>query len=235
MKEKDVSRIILIDNEGDLAGIVSRSDLMQAFIKPTPKMRFPKEGTYIGFYSLAGEKKFRQDAPALQYATALVSSIPQNTPMETVVSRLITSLHNSIVMVNKYNKPTGFLSTRDLLQAVSLFRPEEDIPLIIKNPSSSVSANEFELVKKHLTKFGKKLKKRMTIEKIEIAAEESKNPREQTIEFTTTLIVTPTARKSLVAVTKHRGFLDGIQEATAIIERQRRKKGLSKKETRRYT
>lgn len=232
MKEKGVSRVILTDDERDVAGIISRSDLMHAFIKPTPKRRFAKEGTYIGFYSLAGEKKFRKDIVVLKYATAFVSTISEETPMETIISKLITSQHNSVVLIDKYDKPTGLLSTRDLLQAVSLFRPEEEVPLILKNPSHSVSSNELEMAKEHLTRFGKKLKKRMAIEKIEVAAEESKNSREQTVEFNTTLIVTPTARKSLVAITKQRGFLDGIQEATEIIERKRRRKGLSKQETR---
>ena len=234
MRGKRISRVILVDDERDLAGIVSRSDLMHAFTKPTPKRRFPKEGTYIGFYSLAGEKKFRKEESIRKYYTALVDLMPVNTQKEKIVTHLIASPHNSIVLVDRSNKPTGFLSTHDLLQAVSLLRPEEEVPLIMKNPSYSVSSNELELAKEYLTQFGKKLKKRMTIEKIEVAAEESKNPTEQTIEFNTTLIVTPTTGKSLVAVTKQRGFLDGIQEATTLIEKQRRRKeGSRRADTRR--
>lgn len=227
MKKNEISRIILVDDEGDLAGIVSRSDLMHAFIEPSVGRRFAREGTYPGFYSLAGEKKFRQENPALTYATLLVESISSTTPMEEIVSQLIKRPHNSIVLVNKNSKPTGFISTRDLLQTVSTSRPEKEVQLIIKKPTDSVSQRELELAEKHLTQFGNKLKKRMAIKRIEVAAEEPKNRKGETREFNTTLIIIPVAGKSLVAVTKQRRFIDSVQEATTIIEKQRRQKRIN--------
>lgn len=231
LKEKGVSRVIVIDAEGILAGIVSRSDLMHSLIKPTAKMRFPSEGTHVGYYSLAGEKKFRKEEPIRRYFTAQVDFLPDSTPMERIIIHLVTSSHNSIVLVDKYNKPTGFLSTRDILQAIVLLRSEEEIPLIIKKPSNSVSDKELDNATAYLERFGKKLKKRMGIEKIEVASEEPKNPKGETITFNTTVIVTPVAGKPFVAITKNRNFMDGIQAATVIIEKQRRRNGLSKEET----
>lgn len=231
LKEKGVSRMIIVDAEGDLAGIVTRSDLMRSLIKPTSKMRFPKEGTHVGFYSLAGEKKFRKEEPIRKYYTAQVDSMPDNTPKEKIVAHLIASPHNSIVLVDKFNKPTGFLSTRDILQAISFLRPEEDIPLIIKKPSNSVSDNELERAREHLWRFGRKLKKRMAIEKIEVASEEPKSANGDTKAYNLTVIVTPVSGKAFVAITKQRNYLDGIQEAIALIEKQRRRSGLSKEET----
>ncbi len=231
LKEKGVSRMIVVDAEGDLAGIVTRRDLMRSLIKPTAKMRFPNEGTYVGFYSLAGEKKFRKEESIRKYYTAFVDSLPETTPLEKIVTHLSTSRYSSIVLVDKQNKPTGFLSTRDILQAIALLRPEEEIPLIIKKPSNSVSDKELEDATEHLARFGKKLKKRMGIEKIEVASEEPKNAKGDTKAFNTTVIVTPVAGKAFVAVTKRRSFMDGIQEATALIEKQRRRSGFSKEET----
>lgn len=231
LKEKGVSRMILVDTEGDLAGIVSRSDLIHSLIKPTSKMRFPKEGTHVGFYSLAGEKKFRKEEPIKKYYTVMVDSLPENTPLKKVVSHLITSSFNSIVLVNRRIQPVGFLSTKDILQAIVQLRPEVEIPLIIKKPSDSVSDTELEHAVEYLERFGRKLKKRMEIEKIEVASEEPKSPKGHTRAFNTTLIVTPIAGKSFVAVTKRRNFMRGIQEATTLIEKQRRRSGVSKEET----
>ncbi|GJQ48464.1 inosine 5-monophosphate dehydrogenase [Candidatus Kuenenia stuttgartiensis] len=233
LKEKGVSRMVIVNAEGSLAGIVTRSDLMQALIKPTAKMRFPKEGTHVGFYSLAGEKKFRKSDPIRKYYTVLVDSLPDDTSRTEIVSHLITSPHDSIILVDKHNKPTGFLSTRDILRAVVLLRPEEDIPLIIiKKPGDSVSNKELEQATRHLELFGRKLKKRMKIKKIEVTSEEPKNPKGHTMMFNITVIVTPIAGKAIVAATKQRRFIDGIQEATTLIEKQRRRSGLSKKDTR---
>lgn len=232
LKKEGVSRIVLVDDKSKLVGIISRGDLVKAFIKPTSKNRFANEGTAMGYNSLAGEKKFRKDEPVRKYYTALVGSLSENSPRDKVVSTLVTSPHNSLVLVDKNNKPSGVLSIHDLLKAITRLKPKEDILLIIKKPSDSVTDKELESAREYLIRFGRKLKERMVINKIDVASEESKDANGQTIEFNTTVIVTPVAGKALVAVTKQRGFLDGIKEAIVLIEKQRRRSGLSKEETR---
>jgi predicted transcriptional regulator len=230
LKEKGVSRLVVVDGEGDLAGIVTRRDLMQSLIRPTAKMRFPNEGTQMGYYSLAGEKKFRKEEPIRTYYTALVATLPDTTPMDKIITRLVTSPHNSVILIDTHQKPTGFLSLRDLLQAVAELRPEEEVPLIVRKPSTSVSDQELTRATTYLEQFGRKLKRRMPIEKIEVASEEPKNRKGHTKVFNTTVIVTPVAGKAFVAITKRRKFLDGIQESATVIEKQRRRNGASKGE-----
>lgn len=223
LKEKGVSRMVLVDAEERLAGIVTRRDLMQVLIRPTSKMRFPKEGTHAGFYSLAGEKKFRKDEPVSKYSTAMIDSLSANASKKEIITHLITSPHDSIILIDKYHRPTGLLSTRDILKAIGSLRPEEDITLIIKRPSDAVSDRELEQATKHLEVFGRKLNKRMEIAKIEVTSEEPKKPKGNTMIFNITVVVTPVAGKSIVAVTKQKKFIDGIQEATKLIEKQRRR------------
>jgi CBS domain-containing protein len=231
LKEKSVSRVILVDKNGKLEGIISRGDLIKAFIKPTSKNRFAPEGTEAGYYSLAGEKKSRTNEPARKYFSAVVSSLPDSAPRDKIILSLIKSPHNSMILVDKNNKPTGFLSTRDLLQAIAALAPEESVPLIMKKPSKSVPAKEFGEAESQLMRFGRNLKKRMEIEKIEVASEEPKNAHGQTKVFNTTVMVTPVSGKSFVVITKQREYLDGIQEAIVLIEKQRRRSGFSKKDT----
>ncbi len=232
-KEKGVSRVLLVEDNGSLAGMVSRSDLMQAFIKPTEKRRFPPEGAFSGFHSRAGEKKYREDHPARSYAGGLVDTLPATTPRSEIVEHLIASPHNSIILVDGNNRPTGFLSTRDLLLAVSQLRPVADIPLIMAKPDM-VYASELDVTEEYLVQFGKKLQKRMAIEKIEVTSEEIKNTKGQVKEFDTTLIVVPVAGEPLVASGKQRRFFDSVQEAAGLIEKQRKRSGLSQRETRRH-
>lgn len=234
LKEKGVSRMIIVNSEGDLAGIVTRNDLMQSLIKPTSKLRFPKEGSFIGLYSLAGEKKFRQTESIRKYFTVLVDSLPNITPQIEITRHLITSPHDSVVLVDKLNKPTGFLSTRDMLQAILLLGPEEkEVLLIINKPSDAVSDTELEQATEYLQTFGQKLKRRIGIEKIEVTSEEPKSSAGNTKMFNITVILTPVAGKSLVANIKNRKYLDGIQEATKIIEKQHSRSGLTKTATKR--
>lgn len=223
LKEKGVSRMVLVNDEGVLSGIVTRSDLMRTLIKPTVKMRFPKEGSHVGFYSLAGEKKFRKSEPVRKYYTAFVNTLADNTPKAKIIKRLITSSHDSIVLVDKYKKPTGFLSTRDILKIIKLLRPEEGVPLSIRRPSNIVSDKELERATKHLEVFGRKLQKRIDIGKIEVSSEEIKNTKGLINIFNITVMVTPVSGKAIVATIKHRKYIDGIQEATKLIEKQRRR------------
>jgi len=71
----------------------------------------------------------------------------------------------------------------------------------------------------------------MKIDKIEVTTQESKNVHGQTIEFDTSVIVTPIAGKPLIATAKQRIFLDSIKDAIVLIEKQHRQSGFSKKET----
>lgn len=230
-KEKGVSRMVLVDAEGDLAGIVTRGDMMQAMIKPTDKMRFPNEGSRVGHRSLGGEKKTRKTEPVTQYYTALVDTLLDSTPIPEIVKHLIISPHDSIVLVNKSNKPTGFLSTRDILQAFTELRPVESTHIMIKKPGTAVSDEQLKKVTDYLDLFAKKLSKRMDIEKIEVTSQEPKNTAGKTKKFNVKLIVIPVAGNPLVAETKERNFFDGVREAAALIEKQRRRSGLSKEET----
>lgn len=224
LKERGVSRMIIVDENGRLAGIVARSDLMDAFIKPTPRMRFPKEGSVVGFYSRAGEKKFRQDESIRKYYTKLVESLPDKTPIEEVVAHLITSAHNTIVLVDKQRNPTGFLSVRDILQAVALLRPEEEVPLIVRKPSEAVGDDELARAREHLERFAQKFRRRMPYKTFEVASEELQNPVGDTRAFKLTFVVTPVAGEPFVAVTKQRTFLEGVRAGTALIEKQRKRR-----------
>ncbi|HEX5447643.1 MAG TPA: CBS domain-containing protein [Candidatus Saccharimonadales bacterium] len=231
LKENAISRVVLVNDANALAGIITRHDLMDAFIKPTAKRRFAPEGTVMGFYSRAGEKKYRQDQPANRYTTGMVDNLPDSTPIRKVVLRLIESPYNSIVLVDKRFRPSGFLSMHDLLQTIAQLRPEEEIPLIIKKPGGRISKKELETVKTFLTKFGRKLKERMAVEKITVSTEELKNTRGLTREYSTSLVVTPIAGEPLIAKVNDYKFLDSIQSATTLIEKQRRRTGLNKRGT----
>lgn len=232
IKERDVSRIVLVDDAGALSGIVTRHDLMDAFIKPTAKRRFAPEGTAMGFHSRAGEKKYREDESAAKYAVGMVDNLPDSSPKRKIVLRLIASPYNGIVLIDKAFRPTGFLSIHDLLQTISQLRPHEEIPLVMKKPRSQVPAQELEAAENHLIQFGLKLKERMAVEKIAVSTEKLKNTLGIAREFYTTLAVTPVAGEPLIAKVSERNFLDSIQSATTLIEKQRRRTGLNKRDTR---
>jgi predicted transcriptional regulator len=224
LKEKNYSRLILVSDSGAIEGIVTRNDLMQAVISPTSKMRTSNEGTLGGYNSYIGEKKWRKDVPVRKFSTNVVSHLPDNTPMEKIITYLVTSSRNSVVLVNEDRIPTGFLSTRDILKAIALMKPKEEISIQIKRPSKNVS--DFEIAKsiKYLKTFGLKLNKRIEIKRIRVITDEPKNPKGHTHEFNTTVTLITAKGEDIISSTKNRSFFDGIQEASKQIEKQQRRK-----------
>jgi len=232
MRDKNVSRVVLIDDNGVLSGIVSRKDLHNAFMKPTAKQRFGKNDTAQTDRAFDAEKESRGDDPIEKYATSNVHTLRSDTNQEEIIKQLIESEHNSIVLIEKYQKPVGFLSMRDILAGLELLEPKETINIIMTKPTHNVSKDDVKEAEEILSLFGKKMNKRIAIEKIEVTFEEPKTPDENSIIFNTTLIVSPVAGLKIVSKTKNSSFIDGIHAAIAQIEKQERRSGLSREDSR---
>lgn len=231
LRVQGISRVILVDEENHVSGFVSRSDIMKAFIKPTDKQRFGKNGFRPTTIAFDEEKTFRTDDPVMKYALKLVETLKENTTKENIIAHLVNAEFNSVVLIDKDRKPTGFVSIRDILSSIAGLQPEPDINLIINKPSESVSEQEMQNAIEHFNKFGQKINKQVAIEKIEVSFEEPKYPDRKTASFNTTLIVTPIAGERLVAKTQRRYFNDAIHSVTELIEKQIIKNGKSRKET----
>ncbi len=227
LKEAGVSRIILTGDTGALAGIVTRNDLARAFTEPSVRRRYPSEGSVFGFHSRGGEKKFRADYPVRRYATTMVDTLPAGSSQADLVTHLTNSAYNSLVLIDGKLRPVGFLSIRDLLQAVS---PPEEIPdasLIMTAPDSEdIPADQLAAGQKHLALFWGKLRKRMAIEKTTVTTTVRNNSVEQPRIFSATIKVTPVAGEPLIASSEARSYLDSLQAATALIEKQRKRSSL---------
>jgi len=232
MRDKNVSRVVLIDDNGVLSGIVSRKDLHNALMKPTDKQRFGKNATAQTDRAFDTEKESRGDDPIEKYATSNVHTLRSDTKQEEIIKQLITSEHNSIVLIEKYQKPVGFLSMRDVLAGLESLRPEATINIIMTKPTRNVSEDDVKEAEEVLLIFGKKMNKRIAIDKIEVTFDEPKSPSEESILFNTTLIVSPIAGLKIVSQTKNSSFIDGIHSAIAQIEKQERRSGLSREDTR---
>jgi len=227
MHKKGVSRVVLVDDEGNLDGIVSRNDLLKAFMQPAPKERFGKNGVRPTDRAFDVEKEYRKDTPIKNFSTNIVHSIPVDTAQEEVIKKLLLSEHNCIVLVNKSNKPVGFISVRDILLGFDSLRPEEMVNIIVSNPSTNVSEIELAKAKELLLKFGQKMKKRIAIEKIEVNFEEPKYPTGGTSIFNTSIMISPVAGAKIISKTKNSDFISSIRSATSQIEKEQRRSGIT--------
>ncbi len=228
MQDKDVSRVVLTDDSGVLSGIVSRKDLLNVYMKPTQKQRFGKSGNQQTNRAFDTEKEYRKTDPIKKYMTDQVNTLSNNTKQEKIINQLIGSEHNSVVLINKYNKPVGFLSLRDILSILSSLHPKDTVNIIMANPSTNVSQSDEKKAHDYLTRFAQKMQKRIAIDKIEVTFDEPKTASGESIIFNTTIIISPLAGAKIISKTKDRSFLDGIHSAIAQIEKQQRRSSISK-------
>jgi CBS domain-containing protein len=224
IKDKHVSRVILVDEDKKLAGIVTRKDLLNAYMMPTQKQRFGKNGIAPTNWAFDEEKEHRKDDPIINYTTENVFANSDQIAQEILVKNLLTSKHNSIVLINKFKKPVGYLSMRDILVGLASLRPQEKINLIFSKPSSNVSDKEIKQAEEILMRFGNKQNKRDPIDMIEVTVEEPKTSEGGSIIFNTTAIVTPVSGAKIIAETKNRFYVDGIRSAIEQIKKQIRRR-----------
>lgn len=223
MKDKQVSRVIMVDEIGALAGIVSRKDLHNIFLKPTKKQRFGKNGMRHTDRAFDEEKDYRKDDLVKGYFTEFVFTLPSDTEHNKLITKLIASGYNSVVLINTHNKPVGFVSLHDILVGIASLKPEETVNLRMTRPTSNVSEAEVQEAEDILTKFGLKMSKRIAIDKIEVTFEEPKSTVGESILFNTALILSPVVGTKMISKTKNRSFIEGIHEAISQIEKQQRR------------
>jgi len=228
MRDKNVSRVVLINHNGVLSGIVSRKDLHKVFMKPSQKQRFGKNSNPKTDRAFDKEKEYRKDDPVKKYETVNVYTLPYKTVQKKMLKQLVTSEYNSVIFIDKYKKPVGILSMRDILTGLASLRPMNKVNLLMTNPTSNVSEVDIKKAKEQLIRFGQKMHSRIAIDKIEVTFEEPKTPSGGSILFITTLVISPLAGVKIVSKTKNRSFLNSIRSAVDQIEKQERRSGKSK-------
>ncbi len=220
MRENNISRVVLIDNEENLAGIVSRRDIQDDFTAKTVRQRFTTKKHPPVRSSFDEEKVKRRDSPITEFAKVRVLSINDSLDRKKILTTLINSKIHSIVLISNDNIPTGFISRRDIIKAIASLKPEDQIPITYKYPTGSLDMLYFLDVLDLIDRFTKKFNKKMPIQKIAINFVQTKDTAGITRVYDTTLHVTLKSGKLLIAKSQRRKLKISVQEAIKKIEAQ---------------
>jgi predicted transcriptional regulator len=222
MNKHKTSRIVLVNDKGRIKGIITRYDLREAYLKPSPRQRFMKK-TASSYHMLFVEDETRRhEYPARNFASERVVSASNKKKMRDIVIDLIKSKKSSTVIVDE-KKPVGILSTRDLLVALSKTKPETEIPIKINKPSLNVTNYEIAYILDIIKQTGFKIHRRTPIKQIEITFEEPKTSHHDTIVFNSTIILKFIKGKSLIAKSKQINFIQSVRELIKKISKQHRR------------
>jgi CBS domain-containing protein len=223
LRQNKISRVITVNDENKTVGIISRSDIVYAFIKPTPKQRSSSRGGQPVNYSFDEEDIRRIDKPVGPYQSLKLNSVQESENISKKMTTLINSKFDELVIVDRNKIPMGIITYRDVLLAVLKLKPQEQINIIFEKPSSNVSKEGLSDAHELLNGFGDKTNKRDPLERIKISFEEPKTPHGDTILFNTTLKVFFLDGNYYVATTKELEFLDGVKSAIDQINKQIRR------------
>ena len=129
MKKNSISRVIIVDDEGDLVGIVSRRDLADAFNAGTVRQRYRRRESATKYASYFDEEKIsRQDGPITMFYSRAVLTAGVNDSVKGFLRKMLRAKKNSLVIVDG-QKPVGFVSKHDFLKASINLEGKKEIPV----------------------------------------------------------------------------------------------------------
>ena len=105
MREKNISRLPIIDKNEKLLGVVTIFDLLKA-VKPRERMNF---------YSMAAEKETTMGIPISTVMTTMPTKVEVNSSLSDVVSQMRNDKTDGVIVVGN-NYPIGIITEKDLLE-----------------------------------------------------------------------------------------------------------------------
>lgn len=219
LREKGISRIVLTDSLGKVNGIISRSDIQIAFFRPVDRQRFrgPAEDSRTTLFD--SEEVYREDDPIERYSQKSVFTLSSELPKREIIKQLIESEYRSVVLVDKTQKPVGFLSLRDIIHCLATLEPEVTTPIVFKKPDDTVTDIQVEKAQKKVEHMVKKLSKIKPIEKVEVAVNQQKYANEKVAEFQTRITISMKGQNVMVSAAS-KEYVDSIQNTISIAEQK---------------
>ncbi len=220
MKKNKISRIILINDSGELEGIVARSDIKTIFIPDKSKPRTSAREGEVSYGSVFETKDFNPgEDPISKYAKTRVFTLPHTTEPREIIRQLHESKYNSVVLVDRLNKPVGFLSLRDILHCLATFEPDVDIPIVFEKPNNGVPERMVGKAQEKIEKMIKKMQKMLPVEKVEISVEEQKYANQKVAQYQTNLLISIPGN-NIVVNARSKDYLDSVNKSIDQAERK---------------
>lgn len=223
LRSNGISEVAVVDKLGKIRGAVTRSDIKHAFIHPTDKQRFHHDNYRPDDLSYDAEKKKRDEDPIHNYLSAFVPEIDESATKKEIIKALLEN-EQQYVFLTKGERPTGIVSYRNILEAMSRLSAEEQINIIVEKPSINVLPSEFDKSINDLTHFMQKLNKRILLERVEVRVNEPKFSTKKTVEYIITLQVDPYSGSQFIAHAKAKTYNQSIHLALKQIEKQYERK-----------
>ncbi len=183
LRDRGISEVLVLAENGAVAGIVSREDIIKARAKPTARQRhtsrgnkeeFPKEEFY-------GTEFVSQDYyPLRRYYQPAVSverdSEPTYEHLADYIHKLTETPYSNLVLIDRDARPRELITYQDILEAILRSRPTVEIPILVHDQRERFSAIERDRILEVMESFYESYHRRTPMDHIVISFEESRTP-----------------------------------------------------------
>lgn len=220
IKKEKSSRIVVVNNSGVLEGIITRHDLQRAFLAPSNGHKAAKsrgDKTQSMHFDEDDIKRF--DFPISEFYNTNVVTIEKGATVKEIIECMMEHNVNSVVLVDRVNKPVGIVSIRSILTALTKLAPAPQIHIELSDKNKLMVDGQKEGIMEILSKFAVKQSRRVPIMGVEYILEAAKNPKGKVIAYEPSLFVqfmngekygTKVSNKNLYAATK-----DAVKKITS--------------------
>ncbi len=219
LRTKGISRIVLTDSHDKVRGIVTRSDIKTAFLRPIHRPRYRGITETEKNHIFDDEEIYRIDDPISRYAQTNVFTISDDKSTREILNTLIQSDQRSLVIVDALNHPTSIVSLKNILHCLATFEPDVDIPIVFEKPNGTVTDRQIEKAQEKIEIMVKKLSKIRDIMKVEIAIDEQKYANQKVAVFKTSMQL-DIPGNNVIVTAEGRDYIDSINDAIALAEKQ---------------
>lgn len=208
MRDKQVSRLPVVNDSNHLIGIVTRYDLREAFSKPQDSPRF---------FSRQGNRRKYLDKPLEKYYKKMVFTADAATPASEVLKIIIENNIGSVVIINKKRSPIGIISIYDILRSIEKIRPQKEMEIEVTIADDFKQKAQLEII---LSSFFKKINKLNPIRRLEFVLGTERNPAGKTSGYITKIYLSLKNGKMAVAKFADHDWRTALNKAKNKIKRQ---------------
>lgn len=219
MRDKNVSRVILIDEAGKAIGISTRADLRDAFSQPTPRQRYTSKDGNPADFTFDDEEIYRIDAPITNFCTTTLFTAPDTLDPLSLLIRLLHAPRTSVVIVDSDKRPVGVLSTKNILEAITNLQPQEEIPLQVLKPQG-IPVKESERVVDVAHTYLHKLHRKHPVMNADLTFKQAKSTAQHILDVEAKLQVKLKNGTSFIAHGNERSHQLAMREAIQELDRQ---------------
>lgn len=216
LRQEKVSRVVLVDREGKITGIVGRKDIFLALlVPPAGKQRYSTtgDGQKEAAYDRDWEDKLDYPLSDLKSADRVVTAeVGENTGK--ILQKILASNKKSLVLLDRLRRPQGIVTWRSFLRAILAARPKKEVAVEIVNRDKSVDSYRLEEVADLVGEFSANVGRFTDIGRWRVVIETvSKNALGQVRQFALYLDMRLKSGQSISAVTKAFKIKDGVRQA----------------------